>query len=75
VNPKVKTVLIGAGEAFALGVVTAIPWNSPHDIVLSGAALAAVGLLALKSGIFYLLGFIRMNSRLWTPANEEPKSP
>lgn len=65
-NDRLKTYLQGAAEAFGIGLVAGLGsvWGQPTDVVLTGAGLAAAGLVAAKFGVIYLLGFLRMNAGL-----------
>ena len=62
-NPKVKAFLQGCGEAFGGGFVLGlvVVWSEPKSIVFNVAGLTEAMQLGAQMGVFYLLGFLRMN--------------
>jgi hypothetical protein len=62
-NPKVKAFLHGCAEAFGGGFVLglAVVWAEPNNIVFTAAGLLDAVRLGAQMGVFYLLGFLRMN--------------
>jgi hypothetical protein len=69
-NGKIKAFLLGCLEAFGGGFVLglAIVWNEPGSVVLSLDAMKAAGEFGIRYGLFYFLGFLRMNAAFKAPA-------